>query len=621
MTSHARGGDGSLRPLLGLLLEQGSLADIVRASLRYLAEALPSSSTLAVSLNGETYTYPDTSGQSGLPEAVVSVVAGATGGDERLGVPFAVTDRVTGRLLSAVSGAAGEPHARERRWWVVLIDDPKLGSVGWLAVGLPGAETMDAGQAERLGLVVDVLCLAARQAVLCGVSAEEDDRPCRALPDRHWFVQRLSEALARARGSGATVAVLVCGFDRLRLLNHGLDGADEERVVTELIRRVRERLRRGDLLARVDSASFGVLLEEIEGERDATAVAERIAEALREPVRVDSHEFLLAAGIGVASGQHADTAEELLRQAEVALANARSVSGGDVRVFNERLARAIQRRSVIEGELARALQRGEFALVFQPVVDLELGRLAHLEALLRWRHHRLGEISPAEFVPVAEQTGLITAIGDWVVRQAACLMRSWLDRHPGLPDDLRLSVNLSPRQLERPTLVQEVVAALADAGLPPQRLTLEITESCLVDPDPLVVERLQAFRALGIELALDDFGAGYSSLGYLSRLPVDAIKIDRRFVERLGQDSAQTSIVQGIVSVARALGLGVVGEGIETEAQLVHVQALGCRCGQGFYLARPMTAEQVDALLSGDPAVSKRWKAARKHGLATGVAC
>ncbi|GBD16908.1 Phytochrome-like protein cph2 [bacterium HR26] len=281
----------------------------------------------------------------------------------------------------------------------------------------------------------------------------------------------------------------------------------------------------------------------------------------------------------------------------MALANARSASGGSYKVFSQALDRGMRRRLELEIHLLRALEREEFFLNFQPVIELDTGRIVELEALLRWEHAQHGLISPSEFIPIAEETGLIIPIGRWALREAARLMREWLSRFPYLPPELKLSVNLSPRQLRYSGLVQEIAATLDEVGLSPGRLKIEITESLLVDTDEAVLSRLQDLRAHGIELALDDFGTGYSSLGYLSGLPVDCLKIDRTFVERLGQDQAQAAIIQTIVSVARALGLNVVGEGIETEVQLVHLRALGCTRGQGYYIARPLSADGVATLL------------------------
>jgi diguanylate cyclase (GGDEF)-like protein len=520
------------------------------------------------------------------------------------GVPFGPPQRPAGALIVApVEHPAWQPpvemvaRAGFQALWAVPIEDPIAGHLGWIFACMPEPRVPCPAELSCLTLAANLLCLAARQRGLSPPQETGDYDPLTGLPGRGVFLERLGHALARRHRRKGRVGVIVLDFDRFRIINNSFGVAAGNQVLLTVARRLRKGLRRGDTLARLERDEFAILLEGLQCERDAIEVAERMIQRLHRPIPLTNREVMLTASFGIALSTETSTPADLMREAEMALADARSTGGGSYKVFSQALDRGMRRRLELEIDLLRALEREEFFLNFQPVIELDTGQIVELEALLRWEHAQHGLISPGEFIPIAEETGLIIPIGRWALREAARLMREWLSRFPHLPPELKLSVNLSPRQLRYSGLVQEIAATLDEVGLSPGRLKIEITESLLVDTDEAVLSRLRNLRAHGIELALDDFGMGYSSLGYLSGLPVDCLKIDRTFVERLGQDQTQAAIIQMIVSVARALGLNVVGEGIETEVQLVHLRALGCTRGQGYYIAQPLSADGVATLL------------------------
>ena len=520
------------------------------------------------------------------------------------GVLFGASERPAGAIIAPpVEDAAWQPpvevvaRAGFQALWAVPIEDAIAGHLGWIFACLPEPRVPYPAELSCLTLAANLLCLAVRQQGLSPPQETSDYDPLTGLPGRKVFLARLEYALARRHRRKGRVGVIVLNFNRFQIINNSLGVAAGNQVLLTVARRLRQGLRRGDTLARLERDEFAILLEGLQCERDAIEVAERMMQHLHRPIPLTNREVMLTASFGIALSTETSTPFDLMQEAEMALAEARSARGQSYQVFSHSLGRGMRRRLELEIALLRALEREEFFLNFQPVIELDTGRIVELEALLRWEHAPHGLISPGEFIPIAEETGLIIPIGRWAVREAARLMREWFVRFPHLPPELKLSVNLSPRQLRYSGLVQEIAATLDEVGLPPDRLKIEITESLLVDTDEAGLSRLRDLRAHGIELALDDFGTGYSSLGYLSGLPVDCLKIDRTFVERLGQDQARVAIIQTIVSVAQALGLSVIGEGIETEMQLVHLRALGCTRGQGYYIARPLNADGVATLL------------------------
>ncbi|HLN64914.1 MAG TPA: GGDEF domain-containing phosphodiesterase, partial [Symbiobacteriaceae bacterium] len=335
------------------------------------------------------------------------------------------------------------------------------------------------------------------------------------------------------------------------------------------------------------------------GSTAAARAARRALEALGAPFRVLGQEVFVQASIGIAVAQDgATSAELLLRNADMAMYTAKGQGKGRFALFEPAMHAALLRRLELEAELRRALEEEQFTLVYQPAVSFQSGRVIGVEALLRWPHPIRGEIAPAEFIPLAEETGLIVRLGAWVLREACRQVEQWQQRFPG-PTPLVLSVNLSARQLQHPGLVAEVADALADFPLAPGSLVLEITESVLMQSTDGVVATLEALKGLGVQIAIDDFGTGYSSLAYLRKFPVDIVKIDRSFVGAVGSGFKESALVKGIIDIAHALGLTTVAEGVERPEQVAELHALQCRLGQGYLFGRPAEAEAMDSLLAG----------------------
>jgi diguanylate cyclase (GGDEF)-like protein/PAS domain S-box-containing protein len=429
------------------------------------------------------------------------------------------------------------------------------------------------------------------------------------LANRALFADRLQHALARTDRAATPVAVLFVDLDDFKAVNDGAGHAAGDALLTSVAGRLRRALRPGDTVARLGGDEFAVLLEDARAS-EATATAERLLAALAEPFAADDATDVprMTASIGIAvgaAGQH--DAAELLRHADVAMYAAKDAGKGRAAVFEPDMDSAIIGQLQLKAELLRALEHGEFTVHYQPTVELATGRLAGVEALVRWQHPERGLVPPVEFIPLAEQSGLIVPLGRFVLQEACRQMRTWQERYPARPS-LTVSVNLSARELDEPGLVDSVRAALQESGLDPACLVLEITETLLLVDLARTVRTLAELRALGVRLAVDDFGTGYSSLAYLQNLPVDILKIDKSFVDRIGEPAAegadaggpgrqQSVMVAAISQLGHALDLQMVAEGIELAAQADTLRGLACHYGQGFYFARPLPAEALGALL------------------------
>lgn len=419
------------------------------------------------------------------------------------------------------------------------------------------------------------------------------------LPNRAYFVERVSQALKRARrDAGYRFAVLFLDLDDFKAVNDSLGHAVGDRLLTEIAGRLRTCVRPGDVVARLGGDEFTLLLEEISGLPDVEHAARRIQDSLAAPFSLEGREILATASIGAALSERGyDQPQDLLRNADLAMYNAKQQGRARFEVFDVAMRDSAQARFGMEADLRKAVERHEFRLVFQPIMGLETGRLHGFEALLRWHRPRRGVIPPVEFVPLAEQTGLMLPIGTWVLQEACRSARRWQDAFPAAAP-VRISVNLSAKQLGHPHIVEDVRTALQDAGLAPSCLVLEITESVLmgdVDSSTAVLHRL---RELSVELHMDDFG-GYSSFKYLPRFPLQGIKVDRSFVHRMGARRTDLEIVRSIVDLAGTLGLGVIAEGVETVAQRERLIAFGCELGQGYLLAKPLEPKAAAAFLTG----------------------
>ncbi len=412
------------------------------------------------------------------------------------------------------------------------------------------------------------------------------------LANRALFKDRVEQALTRARRHRRPLAVLFLDLDRFKAINDSFGHASGDALLVAVSKRLRDCVRAEDTVARLGGDEFAVLVENLAGDAEVRLVSERIKDTFRDPLVIEGRELAVAASIGIALSEAGDeTADDLLRNADLAMYRAKGSGGGARQYVPEMHAGTIERLE-LENDLRQALAREELYLVYQPIVCLRTGELSGAEALLRWQHPTRGLVSPADFIPVAEASGMIVPIGEWVLRQACRDAQRW-DAIPG-GDRLSVSVNLSGRQFQTSELPSMVPQALLEAGLAAERLTLEMTESVLIDRDDETLALLHELRRIGVRLAIDDFGTGYSSLSYLHRFPVDIVKIDRSFVERLTGETDETSLAGSIVRIGQGLRVTTVAEGIEDAVQLRTLQRLGCDRGQGFYFARPMSAADFE---------------------------
>jgi diguanylate cyclase (GGDEF)-like protein len=422
--------------------------------------------------------------------------------------------------------------------------------------------------------------------------------PLTGLANRAGFSRRLREALGGLGDPpGPTPALLLLDLDDFKTINDSLGHSSGDEVLRVVAERLRGCLQPADLAARLGGDEFAVLVPEVADEAEAVALGERLAAILRTPVTVAGREVLARASVGVRLARGGDEdPERLLRDADMAMYAAKTAGRAGVRVFDTAMhTRAVQRLD-FEAALRRAVIRQQFTVRYQPVVELAGGRLAGMEALVRWDHPDRGLVMPGEFVSLAEDTGLIVPIGRWVLHAACQAARDWQRRFPLQPHPF-LSVNLSVRQLQQPDLLEDVAGALDASGLDPGELMLEITESVLAADQQAMLERLGGLRALGVHLAIDDFGTGYSALAYLRSLPVDTLKLAKPFVDGLLLGVEEAALTNAILRIADLLDLQVIAEGIEQEAQARELERLGCRFGQGFHFARPLDQFAVEALL------------------------
>jgi diguanylate cyclase (GGDEF)-like protein/PAS domain S-box-containing protein len=417
------------------------------------------------------------------------------------------------------------------------------------------------------------------------------------LPNRALLLDRARRMLATRRSEDVPATIVIVDLDGFKAVNDTGGHALGDAVLQEAGTRLRMLVRAGDTVARLDSDRFAVLLEDHEHSGGAMDVVTRMLGTLAEPYVVDGREYVVGATAGVAFGAAISDcdADTLLVNAELALRAAKSTGRGRFEVFVPEMHEAAVRRTQLEAELRRAISAGEFILEYQPVFDLGSTDIVGAEALVRWNHPTRGVLPPSEFVAAAEESGLIVRLSRWVVEESCRQLARW--RRAGF--NIGIAVNLSPRQLAAPGLVESVAGALRTTGVPPSALTLEITETALVDSDDRTLAKLHLLRELGVLLAIDDFGTGYSSLSYLHRLPIDVLKIDRSYVSGVGVRAEMTSLTTTIVRLGEELGLTLVAEGIEESDQLAGLAAMGCHLGQGYLFARPLPAECVTAMLHG----------------------
>jgi diguanylate cyclase (GGDEF)-like protein len=390
--------------------------------------------------------------------------------------------------------------------------------------------------------------------------------------------------------------VLFLDLDNFKLVNDGLGHEVGDQLLVAVARRLQGSVRAEDTVARFGGDEFAIAAGDIAQQADATRIAARVAEQLAAPFALGGQEVYVTSSVGIAlnRSEH-DRPESLLRDADTAMYKAKVNGKSRFELFSQDMQLQTTERLRLETDLRRAVERGELQVHYQPVVDLSSRRIVEVEALLRWDHPRRGLVSPGEFIPVAEESGLIGPIGRWVLAQACRQARIWRDEL-GAAAPQKVSVNLSARQFS-PALAKEIQHVLQEAEVGPEHLKLEITEGVLMRSEASTFAILLELRELGIDLALDDFGVGYSSLAYLKRFPFSSLKIDRSFVQRIGRDPEDAAIIRAIVTIARTLHMHIVGEGIETVDQYEHLLSVGCDRGQGYFFARPMPTHAVSELL------------------------
>jgi diguanylate cyclase (GGDEF)-like protein/PAS domain S-box-containing protein len=420
--------------------------------------------------------------------------------------------------------------------------------------------------------------------------------PLTALPNRALLADRFSQMILQAGRRGSLLGVLFIDLDDFKLVNDTLGHAGGDELLNKVARRLHSAVRPGDTLARISGDEFGLVLADLTRAEDAALVAQKLLERLAEPFMLSGRETFVTASVGIAAfpgdGQDAET---LLGAADAAMYRAKQSGGNAYHFFTAQITQRTRVRAQLALELRRAMERNEFALVYQPKIDLATGQACGAEALLRWNHPERGVVGPAEFVPVLEETGLIVPVGEWVVRRACEDVKAW--QSEGL-NVLPVAVNLSARQFRQQHLDARIRSLVRSAGVDPRLIELEITESQLMQDPDHAIRVMNALRDAGIRMAIDDFGTGYSSLAYLTRFPVAALKIDRSFVAGALSDAAAAAIVRTIIEMAHTLSFTVVAEGVETDGQMAFLRQFGCEQGQGFLFARPMGAAQFSALIA-----------------------
>jgi diguanylate cyclase (GGDEF)-like protein/PAS domain S-box-containing protein len=422
--------------------------------------------------------------------------------------------------------------------------------------------------------------------------------PLTGLANRAAFMHQLERALARSDGPGSLLAVLFIDLDNFKIVNDSLGHASGDKVLLTVSERLRSCLRSDGIIARLGGDEFTVLLEGLSDIREAVAFAERINTALSAPITLRDRSVFVGASVGVAtSAPGAHRPDDLLRKADVAMYRAKSGGRGRHSVFDASLEGDPLERLELETDLHHALERGEFRVLYQPIVSIADGEIRATEALVRWQHPRRGLLAPADFISLAEETGLIVPLGKWVLEEACRQVSQW-QRAP-FPRAITVAVNISARQFQDSELVADITHALHESGLEPRRLSLEITESMLMRDIDATIAKLADLRSRGIQLAIDDFGTGYSSLSYLKHFRVHTLKIDRMFVDGIDHDEYNSAIVRSVVALGAALGIRVTAEGIETPGELAHLRSLGCYGGQGYLFGRPVPAQEFAAALLG----------------------
>jgi len=418
------------------------------------------------------------------------------------------------------------------------------------------------------------------------------------LPNRMLFYDRLEQALLRTQRSHQRVAVMFVDLDRFKLINDTLGHGIGDKLLQAIGKQLRGCVRQSDTVSRQGGDEFVILLPEITHDQDAIVVAQKVLATLDRPYPIDEHTLHVTGSVGISFyPENGVDAEMLMKNADTAMYRAKEKGRNNVQCYTAAMNTHAFQRLALEIDMRRALETGQFTLHYQPQFERPSGELTGMEALIRWRHPDLGLLPPAQFIPLAEDSGLILPIGEWVLRSAIVQAQAW--RQSGF-DRLRISVNLSPRQFHQQDFIKKIRALLEENRFPPHYLELELTEGLLVQHTEENIEILQQLKTMGVRIAIDDFGTGYSSLSYLKRLPIDTLKIDRAFVEEIASGKKDAAIVDAIIAMAHSMSLHVIAEGVETEAQTQYLDSRRCQSVQGFYFSHPLAAEDITRLLSAD---------------------
>jgi len=455
------------------------------------------------------------------------------------------------------------------------------------------------GEAEGVRVVVAHEDITTRKAAEEQLLHEAYHDLLTGLPNRALFTDRLGRAVMRTkRTDGYLFSVLFLDLDGFKVVNDSLGHMAGDQLLMGIARRLESCVRSGDTVARLGGDEFAILINDTYDVGDALRMGERIHEELSIPFLLGGHEVFTSASIGIAvSDARYDRPVEMLRDADTAMYRAKALGKAHHVVFDQAMHTSVVKRLRLETDLRRALERDEFWVAYQPIVELEADRISGFEALVRWQHPERGLIPPADFISAAEETGLIIPLDHWVIREACKQMRIWSAEYPSsLP--LTLSVNLSSKQFAHPGLLNIIDEILAETGIDPTCLRMEVTESVLMNQAESAAAKLRLIKERGITLSMDDFGTGYSSLSYLHKFPFNVLKIDRSFVSRIGPNGENAEIVATIISLAHSLGMQVVAEGVETAEQAEHLRSLKCRYGQGYYFAKPLKAEDAVEMLA-----------------------
>jgi diguanylate cyclase (GGDEF)-like protein/PAS domain S-box-containing protein len=471
------------------------------------------------------------------------------------------------------------------------------GEIVWAALTMSHARDKATGAA--LGIIAMVQDIAKRKSLEARLTHQASHDPLTNLANRTLFRQRIEIALQRARQRDHVV-VMFLDVDNFKAVNDSLGHSAGDQLLVVAAARLLNATRGSDTVARFGGDEFAILLENVRDDDETRIVAERITRAMRQPIVVGNESIVTGVSIGIAR-PHSDSdgADEVLRNADVAMYSAKSGGKGRYQFFEPSMHTAVVDRLELEADLRRAVAApdSEFVLHYQSLVQLDTNAVVGVEALLRWNHRRRGELQPVDFIGIAEETGLIVPMGRWVLREACRQAYTWWNNLPAA-GKMSIAVNVSGRQIQDPSFVADVAEALAESGLPPSRLVLEITETVIMRRTESMMQRLTELKGLGVHLAIDDFGTGYSSLSYLQQFPIDIIKIDKAFIEGMDRDPAGAALTRTIIGLGWTLGLSTVAEGIEHASQRAALAELGCAVGQGFLFARPVAAASVSKLIS-----------------------